>query len=529
MVINKLQTLQKADLRLNQTIDCIRKFLIPILDYNMQCNPYTQDGLERINVAIRNCINKAAGAPYGTPVAFFYTNWKDGGLSIPELKERQYKLQLGTFLHTTFLSRDREFFQAMFENEMKFRRVPQGEDFCNYQAHQGKFRAQVERGTKTSAIRAVKAAHKLQVSVQEEDTLVHLKKDEEEKVISNTKELLNFFKSYTREQWHSTLTSNKFKGHSFAEMKENTASNFFFSPSHPQVNGNVLKFIYTARTNNLPTGEVLTHGKAPTPPCPKCRQASDTLMHRLNGCRPQFSKFKTRHNEIERIIVKAIKETTNQRLLIQRSRELTLPGSPALSAANKALKPDIWYLDRVKNCIKIIEITVPYDSIDDDGRTKLTHRREEKIEKYTPLVDEIRRSWEMSVHLHVIVVSSLGAVPKETQRELLHLFEGDNKKAQDVSRSLALNAVRESALIYWGIDKNQNHADNHEVNPATSDEAEDHAEEDHHEDAEGLFQSATDTDDEIEVPTPPRVNQPGTPNSDAQDFRSSGSSEEPSE
>jgi hypothetical protein len=252
-------------------------------------------------------------------------------------------------------------------------------------------------------------------------------------------------------------------------------------------------------------------------------------MHRLNACRPQYSKYKTRHNEIERIVVNAIKGSTNQRLLIQRSRELALPGSPALSPDIKRLKPDIWYLDRVKNCIKIIEITVPYDSVDDDGRTKLSHRREEKIEKYTPLVDEIRSKWEMSVYLHVIVVSSLGVVPKDTQRELLQILDGDYKKAQDVSRSLALNAVRESALIYWGIDKNQNHADNHEVNSASSEEAEDHAEEDHHENVEGLFQSATDTEDEIEVQNYPRVDQSGTSSSDAQDFRSTGSSEEPSE
>ena len=146
---------------------------------------------------------------------------------------------------------------------------------------------------------------------------------------------------------------------------------------------------------------------------------------------------------------------------------MRIPGTEPLSEENKHLRPDVWYFDRVKNTMTIIEVNCPYDSIGDDSRSKLSRRREEKLRKYESLVDEIRTKWEMSVRFHVIVVSSLGTVPKETKRDLLALFGGDSKLVNEISRSLTLNTVRESALIYWNIDRGRyDYAEYHAVNPA---------------------------------------------------------------
>lgn len=193
-------------------------------------------------------------------------------------------------------------------------------------------------------------------------------------------------------------------------------------------------------------------------------------MHRLNGCRPKYTKYKTRHNAIEKILIEAIRSTTNQRLVIRRSTQVRMTGAAALSERNQRLMPDLWYFDRVKNCIQVIEITVPYDSTDEDGRSKVKIRREEKSQKYRDLITEIRTQWAVAAHLHVIVVSSLGTVPKDTKLDLLSLLGGDSKLVNEISRSLALAAVRESALIYWGIDPTRQRADNHEVNPAQNDD-----------------------------------------------------------
>ena len=218
-------------------------------------------------------------------------------------------------------------------------------------------------------------------------------------------------------------------------------------------------------------------------------------MHRLNGCRPLYSKYKVRHNKVEAIIVETIKSTTHQRLQIHRSTRVTMPGCPDLSPENRVLLPDIWYFDRVNNQLKIIEITVPYDSVGEDGSTKLWERRREKLQKYEGLVEEIRRDWNLTTHLHVIVVSSLGAVPQETVRELRQLLGGDPKLVNSTTRSLALNAARESALIYWGICED-NEADNHAVNPANIVQRNPPAEDRAQEEVDRLFEGSSDPETE---------------------------------
>lgn len=57
----------------------------------------------------------------------------------------------------------------------------------------------------------------------------------------------------------------------------------------------------------------------------------------------------------------------------------------------------------------------------------------------------------MEVTLHIIVVSSLGAVPKETYMELATLLRGSKRMSRRTARAISGAAIRGSALIYWGL------------------------------------------------------------------------------
>ncbi|KAH0795120.1 hypothetical protein GPJ56_000963 [Histomonas meleagridis] len=75
--------------------------------------------------------------------------------------------------------------------------------------------------------------------------------------------------------------------------------------------------------------------------------------------------------------------------------------------------------------------------------------RKKKIEKYSKLVEEIRTNWKAKVSLFVIVVSSLGAVPNETLKDLVSLT-GDKKKAIIAAMKCCLEALRHSWSIFTG-------------------------------------------------------------------------------
>lgn len=67
-----------------------------------------------------------------------------------------------------------------------------------------------------------------------------------------------------------------------------------------------------------------------------------------------------------------------------------------------------------KRAINIIEINCPYVMMNDSNKGRvslLVVRRKEKEKKYAPLIDDIKTTWNDNATLHVIVVSSFGAIP----------------------------------------------------------------------------------------------------------------------
>ena len=178
-------------------------------------------------------------------------------------------------------------------------------------------------------------------------------------------------------------------------------------------------------------------------------------MHRLNKCIGSLSKINERHNAIVKVVRDGIMEKFgNSAPPIIENSQVFIDGLPDLSEKVKNLKPDIWYASPEKDKLRvdIVEITCPYGMISELGNARtstLEHARAKKIEKYSELVEEIRSKWKAKVTLFTIVVSSLGAVPKETLKDLISLT-GDKKKATLIAKKCCLEALRHSWSIFTG-------------------------------------------------------------------------------
>ena len=118
------------------------------------------------------------------------------------------------------------------------------------------------------------------------------------------------------------------------------------------------------------------------------------------------------------------------------------------------LKPDLWWWQQ--NDLYIIEITVPYgmlsDNNDENRRiSTLETRRKQKTEKYKELVKECERQFGCKVRFSVIIVSSLGALPKETVSEL-RKFTMNKRKLNLLCRRIVGASFTDSMLIYYNLD-----------------------------------------------------------------------------
>ena len=72
----------------------------------------------------------------------------------------------------------------------------------------------------------------------------------------------------------------------------------------------------------------------------------------------------------------------------------------------EARRPDLVVVDKKKRTCKIVDFAVPGDS-------RIKEKEKEKIEKYQDLRRELQKIWNVKVKIIPLVVSSLGAIPKQ--------------------------------------------------------------------------------------------------------------------
>ena len=77
----------------------------------------------------------------------------------------------------------------------------------------------------------------------------------------------------------------------------------------------------------------------------------------------------------------------------------------------QARRPDLTLVDKKKNSVSLIDISVPWDS-------RVEEKEREKMDKYQDLRLELRRLWEMPVEVVPIIIGALGTIPKNLKRNL---------------------------------------------------------------------------------------------------------------
>ena len=103
-----------------------------------------------------------------------------------------------------------------------------------------------------------------------------------------------------------------------------------------------------------------------------------------------------------------------------------------------------------------MEVTIPYDTTSENNeervpRNTLINARRTKTEKYARLLEHIRTTGA-EASLHVIVISSLGGIEKETKEDLRKLLRQDEGLTRRVLRRCVINIIKGSSMIYNGCD-----------------------------------------------------------------------------
>ena len=461
-------------LTLNQKIYAIKTFAIPQLDYiltNKRIDLKVADEIDRL---IRRVINlHVRGAKL--PISLFYTHWKDGGLSITKLKERAICLRAKTFmeLYNTRSEKVRTAMRVFTESERMYRKIgklvdeDEEETFLNWKIEDGA----MHKGTDTITIHALRSVKKLGIRFtldEDTDNIIAIAKQirsnephiPEEVVgeptesfvkILSSRELLQHIMKYIRKQYNDDLLANKGIGHSFIDIQNSPYANKFIGDYTHPINDNIASWIIKARCNRLFTGALACKTNVPKDRAPRCPYCStlggDTIAHRINNCKQSRTEQTKRHNNIQNIIMQYMKKRCGQNMNYRTNSTLNIENKHVKESL-RMLKPDIIAWDKEK--ILIVEFSCPYANVGEHGN-KLNNVYREKHDKYKALADECERVYKRKTSTYTIIVSSLGAVQKQSIddiRKLLKIDAHENRLMNTILRRLSLTACIGSYFIY---------------------------------------------------------------------------------
>ena len=468
-----LTKITESKLAFTQKVDAIKKFLLPKWEYEFMVNQTKIKTLDRMDRAVRVSLNKLLGAKI--PTAMYHASWKDGGLGIPSMKDRQEVATIRGLLCllTSKHQKIRRLIETAMENERKKRRIGTTEvgPFFNWEITQEQSLTGT-KGTNSITARACRAAMHLGIQLTKEEELerevIKLKLDEENQIRVETQSAANErMLQLLRAKWREQIAQATFHMHSFISLANNKHSNAFTQRITKPAKDSFVRFAIKARTNTLPTQEFIEviNGQQHAG-CPRCNtHTNNSLQHILNGCPANRKQIMERHDSIVNYLAEQLrKEEHSYVAKDSRITAVTLD-------ENQLLKPDIQFWDTDASQVLLVEVNCPYAK-SWEGQDSLEAKYQLKKEKYRDLLRELQDKG-VRAKLIVIVVSSLGAVYKETEKEIRRLIPSF-KKANKICRAISSLAILGSAKIWWATRRrHQEEQQRIQDDPNTTSEEED--------------------------------------------------------
>ena len=148
-----------------------------------------------------------------------------------------------------------------------------------------------------------------------------------------------------------------------------------------------------------------------------CRKVDESIDHIVSGCSKLAQEYKRRHGNLGKVVHWKLAKKCNfeagnkwyehepESVLQNEDYKILWDFSIQTDHVIEARRPDLVVVDKERSC-KIIDFAVPADS-------RIEEKEEDTIEKYQDLERELQKIWNVKVKTIPLVVSSLGALPKQ--------------------------------------------------------------------------------------------------------------------
>ena len=164
-----------------------------------------------------------------------------------------------------------------------------------------------------------------------------------------------------------------------------------------------------------------------SPKCRKCNLKDETINHIASECSALAqNQYKKRHDTVAKALHWSLckkydlpcnnkwYEHLPEKVIENEDARLLWDYDIQTDRVIQARRPDLTLVDKTKNRVSLIDVSVPWDS-------RVEEKEREKIDKYQDLRLELRRLWEMPVEVVPIIIGALGTIPRNLKRNLERL------------------------------------------------------------------------------------------------------------
>ena len=125
-----------------------------------------------------------------------------------------------------------------------------------------------------------------------------------------------------------------------------------------KVNDTLVKFLLKARLSLLPTNFTkYIWNREHNPMCPFCNRKTESIAHLFNGCSEFKNFYNRRHDRIVNNLFEILKYTNpRKRVSSNNLAESAFPDLREVLRTIEHRKPDIFIIDHINKCCKILEI-----------------------------------------------------------------------------------------------------------------------------------------------------------------------------
>ena len=176
-----------------------------------------------------------------------------------------------------------------------------------------------------------------------------------------------------------------------------------------------------------------------------CRKVDEIIDHIVSGCSKLAQKeYKRRHDNLGKIVHWKLARKYNfeagdkwykhepESVLENEDYKILCDFSIQADHVIEARRPDLVVVDKKERNCKIIDFAVPGDS--------RIEQKEKELEKYQDLGKELQKIWKVKVKIILLVVGSLGAIPKQFGNRLRQI--GIEAGTAQVQKTILLGTSR---------------------------------------------------------------------------------------